>query len=1163
MTEHGYYSHPTIHDNAVIFVSEGDLWRLDNALVEDTKESSHLNRVARRLTQNKGLIKTPVFSPDGKRVAFSSSNEGHSELYIMNANGGPLTRLTYLGDDVTVLSWTKKGIFFSSSYGQPFQKVNLVWRIDEAGGIPEKLPIGPANYISFQKDDLSSGAVIQRHGYREYGYWKRYRGGTAGDLWVDNRGSENFQKLVDLKGDMARPLWVASDKIIFSSDHEGVGNLYSSTPSGESVKRLTNHKDFYVRNQASDGKSVVYQAGADLYVLDIASETTKKIEFAYYSDRQQRSRKQFSPARFLQGYDLHPKGSHLSVVTRGKACSFGAFEGPIIQFGEKEGIRYRLPQWLHDGKRIVVISDDAGEETLEVYDAKTAKCISKPETQLDIGRVLSLHVSPKHDDVIIFNHRSEILHVDLTTWTLTKIAKSEYQRPAGGDWAPDGKWFTYSSSLNRQKMAIHLWNRETDQSQQITNPVLIDESPVFDPAGTFLYFLSHRHYDPVYDAMHFEQAFVYGTKIMALTLDPETDNPFVKLPKDFESSASDDTDGDSDAEDHVDDEDSDADSDSDNESNNDSSDSKGASVDSADTSKAESQSEQDQKKDQKNRKDKDDVIVKVNFDNIYDRILEFPIEAGDYTNLVSTKGRIYYLSHPVQGAFEASDNGKYAHTSLEVFEFETLKTDSLTTGVHCLSSNLEKSYLITRKKKALRIFKAGTKPCDDPGYSKKTGRVDLGRVNLMVTPAAEWHQMYKEAWRLQRDHYWVEDMAQIDWQLVFDRYLPLVDRASTREEFTDIVWEMQGELGTSHAYSYGGDLKQTPSWNVGSLGCDFEWDETKKAYKITNIMKGDIGSPEASSPLIGTGINLHEGDYVFAINREQLTKSYTPYEALLNKADELVELEVSPYKKDSDNDKATKKAEKKDSQTNTEDNIKENSRVVYVHALSHLYPLNYRDWVENNRRYVAEKTNGRVGYIHIPDMSTWGFAEFHRSFLQEVDKDGLIVDVRFNGGGNVSQLLLEKLARRRLGYDVTRWNGMAPYPDQAPMGSMVALTNEYAGSDGDMFSHNFKTMKLGPLIGKRTWGGVIGIWPRHGLIDGGITTQPEFSFWFKDIGWDIENYGVDPDIVVEITPQDYAKGKDPQMDRGLKELESIMAQSREDYPTLDTRPSLALPKKLA
>lgn len=1083
MSQQGYYRYPTVFNDTVVFVSEGDLW---TASLEGAVP-------ARRLSYNKGSIKTPVFSPDGKSLAFSSSDEGHSELFTMDSEGGEMSRLTYMGDDVTVLAWSGDDIYFSSSYGQPFLKWNVVWKISATGGVPEKLDIGPANFISFKNESLNKGSVMQRHGYREYGYWKRYRGGTAGDIWVDQKGSGTYEKLVDLKGDLARPLWVSEEKIIFSSDHEGVGNLYSCTPAGKDLTRLTEHMDYYVRNQSSDGKTVVYHAGADLFALDIASGKTTKIDIAYHSDRPGRARKFFSPKRFLQGYDLHPKGSHLSMVTRGKACTFGNWDGPVMQFGTKDGIRYRHPTWLHDGKRVLVVSDDAGEEGLEIYDATTSICVSKPKKPLDIGRVLCMLASPKGDHAIVFNHRSDILFVDLKKWTATKIDNSEFTRPTAGDWSPDGKWFTYSVSAGRSKMALKLFEVKTKKVTQISTPVLMDESPVFDPEGKFIYFISHRHFDPVHDALHFELSFMYATKIYAIPLLAETTSPFLKAPEAlFEEEVKEDK-------------------------------------------KSKKKKEDDDSEDDKDK----EIDVKIDLEGIENRLFELPIEAGEYTNPCAVKGKLYYLSHPVQGAFEAEEHAGESVATLECFDFETLKSDPVASGIDGIDTNLTRSHIITRQGKRLRVFKAGAKPEDDGDTPQKKGWIDFDRIKLRVTPCAEWAQMYKEAWRLQRDHYWVEDMADINWQTVFDRYEPLVERASTRDEFTDIVWEMQGELGTSHAYSMGGEMKPTPRWSVGSLGADFTWDKKAKAYVIGNISTGDSWDPEVSSPLCHPGLNLADGDFLSAINNEPLSETLTPYEVLFHKAGDVVELEV-----------ANKKTPTK-------------TRTILVKTLRNQYPTRYRDWVEKNRAYVTEKTKGKVGYIHIPDMSSWGYAEFHRSFLQEVDKEGLIVDVRFNGGGNVSQLLLEKLARRRLGYDVTRWHGVAPYPDQAPMGPMVAITNEYAGSDGDMFSHNFKLMNLGPLIGKRTWGGVIGIWPRHGLVDGGMTTQPEFSFWFKDIGWNIENYGVDPDIEVEFTPQDYTKGRDPQLDCGLKELDALIKNHDEQVPSLKTKPSLALPKKLA
>ena len=337
----------------------------------------------------------------------------------------------------------------------------------------------------------------------------------------------------------------------------------------------------------------------------------------------------------------------------------------------------------------------------------------------------------------------------------------------------------------------------------------------------------------------------------------------------------------------------------------------------------------------------------------------------------------------------------------------------------------------------------------------------------------------------------------------------------------------------------GGDFREEPQFDVGFLGAKIEWDDKASAWKIARITQGDPWAEEKGSPLLRPGVNVREGDTILAINGRRTSREVSPAQLLVNHAGLEVALTVGEPSSD-----------------------QRSPRTVMVKTLKNEMPLYYREWVEKNRAWVHEQSGGRCGYVHVPNMGPIGYAEFHRYFLAEVDRDGLVIDVRFNGGGHVSALLLEKLARRRLAYVQTRWFGVHPWPDDSPAGPMVALTNEFAGSDGDIFSHNFKAMKLGPLIGKRTWGGVIGIWPRHTLVDGGVTTQPEFSFWFKDIGWQVENYGVDPDIEVEYRPQDYVAGVDPQLGRGVDEL----MKQLERYPRsvqFPTRPSRAWPRTAA
>jgi len=443
--------------------------------------------------------------------------------------------------------------------------------------------------------------------------------------------------------------------------------------------------------------------------------------------------------------------------------------------------------------------------------------------------------------------------------------------------------------------------------------------------------------------------------------------------------------------------------------------------------------------------------------------------------------------------------------------------------------------LIYRAGTRLRVLKAGEKPKEDAGApGRKSGWLDLGRVKVSVDRGAEWEQMYREAWRLQRDHFWTEDMSGIDWQAIYQRYLPLLKRIATRAEFSDLMWEMQGELGTSHAYEFGGDYPPEPRYDQGFLGADLRYDSETDSYRVERIVEGDVWDEAAGSPLSRAGVNVQSGDRLIAINGRKVGRALAPGELLVNQAGTEVLLTIGGAEGGA-------------------------ARTVAVKTLGDETSARYRDWVEANRRRVHAATDGRVGYVHIPDMMSRGYAEFHRGYLAEVAREGLIVDVRFNGGGHVSQLIIEKLARRRLGYSVQRWGQPGPYPADSVIGPIVAITNEQAGSDGDIFSHVFKLLRIGPLIGKRTWGGVIGINARNQLIDGGLTTQPEYSFWFQDVGWRVENYGTDPDIEVDIKPQDHIAGHDPQLERAIAEAQRLLAEQPPVLPDFSERPRLAPP----
>lgn len=1077
MPSQGYVRFPSIFQDRIVFTSEDDLWLV----------STNGGR-AERLTAGVGDASRPRFSPDGQQLAFVGREEGPSEVYVMPASGGVARRLTFHASSCTVLGWSPDGseVLYASNADQFSPRFEVIYAVKATGGMPRELPFGSANAISYGPQ----GGVVLGRNVREPAYWKRYRGGTVGHLWCDPDGSGTFKRLLRLDGNVANPCWVG-ERIYFLSDHEGVGNVYSCTPDGEDVRRHTNHEDFYARNLTTDGSLLVYHAGADLYLFDPDANTSRSLNVELPSLRTQRNRKFVAAGEYLDSFALHPQGYAVTLTTRGKAFSMNNWEGAVLQHGEQDGVRYRFLEYLNDGKRLVAVCDAPGHEALVVFNPEEA---AEPSVLADIefGRVLDLSVSPTGDSVALTNHRNEIVLVSLEDHTSRVLDSSEFGRIEGATWSPDGNWVAYSAPITSQKTAIKLCNVESGETHQITNPVLQDVKPAFDPEGKYLYFIGNRIFSPSYDTLQFDLSFPRGSKPYIVLLRQDQRSPFIAEPK------------------------IPGDKDKDKEKK------KAQNESSPENSNGETPKEGAEKEESK------PTPITIDLDGIAERVLPFPVSEGRYRAVRGIKGKALFLAFPIEPAssdlFERNEPRGY----IDQYDFENYKSDRLIDGISNFDISREGKTLIYSARHRLRVLKAGEKPPkqengDRPG--RESGWLDLHRVKVSVQPAAEWRQMFAEAWRLQREQFWVEDMSGIDWQAMYEQYAPLVERVSSRSELSDLLWELQGELGTSHAYEMGGEYRHGPQYRQGFLGVKWVYDAENERYRVAQIVKGDTADPRATSPLTSPGLDIAEGDAILAINGQRVSAERTPQELLVNQAGNEVQLTV-------------------------EDAETHEKHVVAVKTAHSDFPARYRDWVENNRRYVHEVTQNRVGYIHIPDMMGNGFAEFHRSFLNEYDYPALLVDVRWNSGGHVSGLLLEKLARRRVGYDFPRWGKPEPYPQESPRGPMVALTNEHAGSDGDIFSHSFKLMGLGPLIGKRTWGGVIGINANHRLVDGTVTTQPEYSFWFKDVGWNVENYGTDPDIEVDIAPQDYANKVDPPLERAIAETLRLM----EEQPALEPKP---------
>ncbi|HTD34357.1 MAG TPA: PDZ domain-containing protein, partial [Candidatus Elarobacter sp.] len=777
----------------------------------------------------------------------------------------------------------------------------------------------------------------------------------------------------------------------------------------------------FARFPASDGTRVVYACGGELVLFDPRDESVRRVPVRMPSNAPETARRFVDASDLLETWRPSHDGTALALVTRGRAYTMPLWEEAVVEHpatgvGQPAGAaRRRLLTWLHDDRRVAYVDDAGGFERVAI--ARVDQ--SEPPrylTEQDAGVLHELAASPAGDRLAFANNRNELWLLDAGSEPRL-LDRSVGERIGDLAFSPDGRWLAYVWSPKAHTTIVRIAECETGRIADATSPLREDRSPAWDPEGDFLYFISTRDFHPVYDALQFELSFPEASRPYLVTLRETVANPFVPKPAPLHKRR----DRDDDDEDDDDE-----------------------------------------------RKPPKPIVVET--EGLPLRMLAFPVDEGDYDRIAAAKGRALFSRFAVRGIRPNERDREESDGELIAYDFEEQRSATLAFDVDDFVIGPDARTLVYLSHGKLRAIDASVdlpeegdedKPLPEAG--RRTGWLDLGRVSVLVEPRAEWRQMLREAWRLQRENFWDPAMSGIDWDAVLPRYEALLPKIRTRNELSDLIWEMQGELGTSHAYEIGGDKPLPPQYKRGFLGADVVWDDALHAYVVKRILRGDPWNREADSPLAEPGVDVKEGDLIVAVGGRAVSAHDGPGALLVNQAGRDVVLSVVR-------------------------GIGSTPRRVLVRTLKDERMLRYRAWVEANRVLVRERTGGRVGYLHIPDMGPWGFSEFHRGYLSEFDRKGLIVDVRYNRGGHVSPLLLEKLARKRVGYDVTRYGPPVPYPPESVAGPVVALTNQFAGSDGDIFSHCFKLYKLGPLVGKRTWGGVVGINPYHRLVDGTITT---------------------------------------------------------------------------
>ncbi|MFK0151905.1 S41 family peptidase [Streptomyces sp. NPDC090493] len=1073
-----YLRFPHVQGDLVAFTAEDDVWLapLDGGR-------------AWRASADNVPVTLPRISPDGTTVAWTSTRDGAPEIHLAPVDGGPSTRLTHWGSSRTqVRGWTADGqVLAITTHGQASLRRSWAHTVPLDGGPSTVLPYGPVGHVALGPHTVLLSAPMGR----EAAWWKRYRGGTAGKLWIDRdarggAGAGEFERLhAELDGNLEYPEWVG-DRIAFLSDHEGTGALYSSLADGSDLRRHTplggasrsseaeSGGGFYARHAASDGTRVVYACAGELWLLeDLAGAEPRRLDIRLGGSRVDRQPYPVNAARWFSSASPDHTARGSAVLVRGGVHWVTHRSGPARALAAHPGVRARLPVTFRvDAEEWVVwVTDAEGDDALEFAPATGVVPGATPRRIAagQLGRVLDLAVAPDGDRVAVAAHDGRLLLVERETGEVREVDRSEDGDVSGLAFSPDSGWLAWShpgaGGLCQLRIA-----HTTDLTVTEATPLRFrDYDPAFTRDGKHLAFLSTRSFDPVYDEHVFDLAFVVGDRPHLITLAATTPSPFgpQRHGRPFETPDKDET-----------------------------PDAEGT------------------------------PATRIDLEGLADRIVPFPVEAGRYSTLRAAKDGVLWLRHPVRGVLGASrahPEDPAPKTELERYDLAQQRIEYLASDAdHFEVSGDGKRVLLWADSKLKVVPSDRRASGDDDSDTNIT--VDLSRVRQTVDPAAEWRQMFDETGRIMRDQFWRPDLGGVDWNGVLDRYRPLVDRVATHDDLVDLLWEVQGELGTSHAYvtprgGHGGGARQ------GLLGADISR-HADGSWRIDRILPAETSDPGARSPLAAPGAAVRPGDAIVAVAGRPVDPVTGPAPLLVGTAGKAIELTVSPAGGG-------------------------DLRHPVVVPVADEEPLRYHAWVADRRAHVHELSGGRLGYLHVPDMQAPGWAQIHRDLNVEMAREGIVVDVRENRGGHTSQLVVEKLARRIVGWDLPR--GMRPfsYPRDAPRGPVVVVANEFSGSDGDIVNAAIKALGIGPVVGTRTWGGVIGIDSRYHLVDGTLVTQPKYAFWLEGYGWGVENHGVDPDVEVVQTPQDWGAGRDPQLDEAVRRaLEALESSPAKTPPTL-------------
>jgi len=1084
----GMMRYPAISQTQIAFVYGEDLWVVPSA-----------GGLASPLASPIGGERMPRFSPNGQTLSFVANYDGNYEIYTLPVGGGVPFRVTHHPSFEVPSTWTADGkILFFANGREGLGRQSKLFTVAATGGMPEALPV-PYGAVGAISGDGQWLAYTPHT--RDNRTWKRYRGGMATDIWLVNLSDGTSRQITDWEGTDTQPMWHDGQLYYLSDAGEGHRlNLWHFDPASGARTQITSFTDNDVKwpsnGPGANGEGeIVFQLGADLNVIELAGNTVRKVDVRVPGARPDLRPNAVDASEFITGYSSAPEGKRVAVAARGDIWSLAAEKGSPRNLTRTSGVFERDPAWSPDGRWIAYFSDATGEWELFVTQSD-GKGETKQLTTDGAPYRYGVNWSPD-SGMLSFSDKAGHFYLHALEGGETKLIDTDpmanYGDDMGVSWSHDSSWIAYHRTVERSmNRAIMLYDVEAGESHQVTSAMFNDSEPTFDRAGDYLYFMSNRVFSPAYGDV--DTSFIYANTetLLVVPLRVDVGSPFA--PEVDEVS----WETDDDAEDEAEAEESEESSDD---------------ADEGDAEEADDDDEGDADADDEESEEEERLIIDL--DGFERRAVPMPTKAGSFRDMaVADSGALVYLRSTSRG-FDGETKLQMIDVSADEPEEEVI-LEGLA-GFELTPDGTQLLIVQSGGRVGIAGVSAGAKP--EP--------VSTDGMRVMIDPRAEWRQILRDAWRIHRDFFYVANMHGVDWPQVHDHYAAMLDDCVTREDVSFLIREMIAELNVGHAYYYGGDTESADRVNVGMLGADFALENG--AYRIAEIIEGAAWDSDARGPLSQPGVDVAVGDYLLAVDGVALDVAKDPWAAFQGLAGASVTLTVSAEPTDG-----------------------EDSREVVVELLRSESSLRYRHWVESRRRMTEELSGGAVGYIYVPDTGVDGQNELVRQFFGQIGKPALLIDDRWNGGGQIPTRFIELLNRPITNYWARRDGTDWPWPPDAHQGPKAMLINGLAGSGGDAFPAYFKQAGLGKLVGMRTWGGLVGISGNPGLIDGGYTAVPTFGYYDKDGTWGIEGHGVDPDLLVVDDPALMRDGGDPQLAAAVVQL----LQELQDNPhTPPARPA--------